>query len=333
MTRFIGRWRVKQDAIQFKLVTTPGASSYPSAYWGGAIVRNLHRVQGHRNVRRGRGWHLAVLALALLAAGCATATNYLDPSGPIYVDHYAGMDSAAANRLRSEGPVRVVSFNIAFSVHIDRALEVLRESEELRDFDVLTLQEMDAPGVERIARELGLHYVYFPSGIHPKKDRDFGCAILSPWPLEDPRKIVLPHGARGSGLRRAAVVATVIRGAERFRCYTVHLPAPFSVSGSSRREQAQVMIADAATSPDPVIVTGDLNSYDIGHEFANAGFNWLTRDTGATVSRFLLRFRYDHVFAKGVSGAPPRATAGVVKDNRAASDHKAVWASINFEAR
>jgi len=82
-----------------------------------------------------------------------------------------------------------------------------------------------------------------------------------------------------------------------------------------------------------VIVTGDLNSYDIGHEFANVGFSWLTRDTGPTVSRFLLRFRYDHVFAKDVSGALVRGTAGVVKDNREASDHKAIWASVEFGAR
>ena len=296
-------------------------------------MRSQSRLHGRRNVCRRREWRLAILAMALLATGCATATNYLDPSGPVYVDHYAAADTAASNPVRAAGPIRVVSFNIAFSVHIDRALEVLRESEELRDFDVLTLQEMDAPGVERIARELGLNYVYFPSGIHPKKDRDFGCAILSPWPLEEPRKIVLPHGARVSGFRRAAVVATVVRGAERFRCYTVHLPAALSISGSSRREQAQVMIADAAASPDPVIIAGDLNSYDIRHEFAGAGFTWLSRDTGPTVSRFLLRFRYDHVFARDVSGAPVQATAGVVKDNRGASDHKAIWASVEFEAR
>jgi endonuclease/exonuclease/phosphatase family metal-dependent hydrolase len=128
-------------------------------------------------------------------------------------------------------------------------------------------------------------------------------------------------------------VATVNRGIGRFRCYTVHLPAPLSISGSSRREQAQVLIADAAASPDPVVITGDFNSYDVGHEFAAAGFEWLTRDTGPTVERFLLDFRYDHVFARTASGMPARGTAGVVKDNRDASDHKAIWASFEFGDR
>jgi endonuclease/exonuclease/phosphatase family metal-dependent hydrolase len=272
---------------------------------------------------------LALLAIAIVIAGCATAVNYLDPSGPVYFDRHAARDSLLSPPA-ADGPVRVVSFNIAFAVHIDRALEVLKASGPLRDCDILTLQEMDAPGVEKIAAELGLHYVYFPSGVHPKKDKDFGSAILSPWPLENPRKIVLPHGARGSGLRRAAVVATVMRGSRPIRCYAVHLPAPLSISGSSRREQAQAMIADAAASPDPVVIAGDFNSYDVGHEFAAAGFEWLTRDTGPTVEKFLLDFRFDHIFAKDTAGTAPRGTAGVVKDNRGASDHKAIWATVEF---
>lgn len=280
-----------------------------------------------------RRWWGALVALALATSGCATARNYLDPSGPVYEEHYAAPDSVLPAGSPADGSIRVVSFNIAFAMHIDRALEALKESGPLQAFDVLTLQEMDAEGVDRIARELGLNYVYFPSGVHPRKDRDFGCAILSPWPLEDARKIVLPHGARGSGLRRAVVVATVARGERRIRCYAVHLSAPLSISGSSRREQARVLIADAEKSPDPVIIAGDFNSYDIGHEFADAGFTWLTRDTGPTVKRFFLSFHYDHVFVKDVSGRPVAGDAGVVKDNRDASDHKAIWAVVDFETR
>ena len=292
---------------------------------------------GNRKGRGGRGysrlWRVAVVALALAAAGCTQATNYLDPSGPVYEERYARADSVVPAGSRTQGTFRVVSFNIAFAKHIDRALETLKTSEPLRGFDVLMLQEMDTLGVDRIARELGVNYVYFPSGVHPRHDQDFGCAILSPWPLEDRRKIVLPHGARGSGLRRAAVVATVVRGDERFRCYAVHLSAPFSISGSSRREQARVLIADAEKSRDPVIIGGDFNSYDIGHEFANAGFAWLTRDTGPTVNRFFLSFHYDHVFAKGDSEHPVEGCADVVKDNRDASDHKAIWAVLEFGPR
>ncbi len=293
---------------------------------------NIEWMRRGRSTNRGlRPWCLAVLVLVLAAGGCATARNYLDPSGPVYEEHYAAPDTVVSAGSRTDGSIRVVSFNIAFAEHIDRALEILEESEPLQSFDVLMLQEMDPPGVDRIARELGLNYVYFPSGVHPRKDRDFGCAILSPWPLREARKIVLPHGARGSGLVRAVVVATVVRGERRFQCYAVHLSAPLSISGSSRREQARVLIADALTSRDPVVIAGDFNSYDVGHEFADAGFTWPTRDTGPTIKRFFLTFHYDHVFARDASGRPIPGSADVVKDNRGASDHKAIWAALDFD--
>jgi len=269
----------------------------------------------------------AVMALAVMASACVTATNYLNPQGPVYAGGPQA-SSPAARRLSADGPLRVVSYNIAFGRRIDLALEVLRENECLGDADVLALQEMDAPGVERIAAELGLRYVYFPSGIHPRDDRDFGCAILSPWPLEGPRKIMLPHAATGTKLRRAATVATVVRGKQRLRVYAVHLPAALAVSGRSRREQAHVLIADAKASPDPVIIVGDFNSYGIGEEFVKAGFDWATRDIPPAGRLVFFGLRFDHIFTKGLPAEPGRAEAGVGEDNRQASDHKPVWAVL-----
>jgi endonuclease/exonuclease/phosphatase family metal-dependent hydrolase len=260
-----------------------------------------------------------------MTGACATATNYLNPRGPIYAGG-SPAGSEAAQRLSIDAPLRVVSYNIAFGRHIDRALAVLRDNECLGDADVIALQEMDAPGVERIAGELGLRYVYFPSGIHPRYDRDFGCAILSPWPIEGPRKIVLPHAAPGTKLRRAATVATVVRGTKRLRVYSVHLPAALGISGRSRREQVQVLIADAAASPDPVIILGDFNSYGIGEEFVKAGFDWATRDIPPTGHLIFFGLRFDHIFAKGLPAPPESSASGVGEDNLRASDHKPVWA-------
>ena len=159
-------------------------------------------------------------------------------------------------------PLRVVSFNIAYAIEIERAIEVLRGTEALRDADLVALQEMDAPGTERIAKALGMNAVYFPSGVHPKHERDFGCALLSPWPLVEPRKLVLPHGARGSGLRRSATIATVVRGGSRIRAYSVHLPSPLAISGGSRKHELRVLAEDASASADPVVILGDFNSHE-----------------------------------------------------------------------
>ena len=274
------------------------------------------------------------LAAALVAASglaCASATSYLDPQGPL---HEFRRELPPRPASAETAPLRVVSFNIAYAVHIDRALEVLRGTEALRDPDVLTLQEMDAPGTERIAKALGMNAVYFPSGVHPKYHRDFGCAVLSPWPLEEPRKLVLPHGARGSGLRRSVAVASVVRGAQRIRVYSLHLPSPLAVSGGSRREQLRVIGKDAATSADPVLIAGDFNTHGQVAELERAGFAWLTRGLGDTTHFRLFGIpitdlSYDHFLTKGLRLAAAGTPAlGVVSNNHDASDHLPIWALL-----
>jgi endonuclease/exonuclease/phosphatase family metal-dependent hydrolase len=222
----------------------------------------------------------------------------------------------------------VVTFNIAYAKQMDLALEVLRESPPLQDADVLALQEMDAPSVERIARELGLNSLYVPSAVHPSTDRDFGCAILSPWPLFEPGKVVLPVAAFGSGVRRAAVRATVLWGEQRVRVYSLHLPSPLGVTGGARRQQLEVLLADAADSTDPVVIAGDFNSRDVGKQLEEAGYSWPTRDVGTTSKFFFFGMSIDHIFARGLVAAPDVESFGAVKDNRGASDHRPVWAVL-----
>jgi len=266
-------------------------------------------------------------ALALGLAACASALNYLEPAGPWYESRFA--PSSRPTR-PAEAPLRIVTFNIAFAREMDRALEVLQGSPPLRNPDLLVLQELDAPSVERVARALRLNSVYMPSGIHPTSGRDFGSALLSPWPLVEPRKIVLPHGARVTHLRRTIVVATLVRGGQRVRAYGVHLPAPLSISGGSRREQVRLIIEDAASSPDPVVVAGDFNSHGVGRELAAAGFIWVTRDVGTTTRWHFFGLSYDHVFVRGLAPAAGEGgpAFGVVEDNHGASDHRPVWALL-----
>jgi endonuclease/exonuclease/phosphatase family metal-dependent hydrolase len=277
-----------------------------------------------------RGRWLALALVAAASLGCASATSYLDPGSPVY--RYARQTQAAPAPAAS-APLRVVSFNIEYGIEIERALEVLSGTPQLRHPDLLSLQEMDAPGVERIARALEMNALYFPSGVHPKHHRDFGCALLSPWPLVEARKLVLPHGARGSGLRRSVTIATLVRGAERVRVYGVHLPSPLAISGGSRLEELRVLAADAARSPDPVVIAGDFNSHDKVEELERQGFDWLTRRLGDTTRFDLLgipiaHMSYDHVLVKGLRLAEGEGTLGIVRDNHGASDHLPIWAVL-----
>jgi len=276
------------------------------------------------------GRRLAAALAAAASLSCASAKNYLDPKAPFHEYRRESEPPAAPG---AAAPLRVVSFNIAYAIEIERALEVLRGTESLRAPDVLALQEMDAPGTERIAKALGMNAVYFPSGVHPKHQRDFGCALLSPWPLVEPRKLVLPHGARGSGLRRAVTIATVVRGTERVRVYSLHLPSPLAISGGSRREELRVLAADASASADPVVIAGDFNSHGKVEELERAGFAWLTRKLGDTTRFKLLGIpitglSYDHVLTKRLRLAPGAGAMGVVRDNHGASDHLPIWAEL-----
>jgi hypothetical protein len=104
-------------------------------------------------VTRTRPWGPLLLGL-VASLGCATATNYTEPNRPRYAGAHAEETRPAAS---PDGALRVVTFNIEYAKRIDAALEALRSHPELRGADVIALQEMDAPGVERIARALALN--------------------------------------------------------------------------------------------------------------------------------------------------------------------------------
>jgi endonuclease/exonuclease/phosphatase family metal-dependent hydrolase len=209
---------------------------------------------------------------------------------------------------------------------VDEAVGVLRDTPALRQPDILALQEMDAEGTERIARALELNSIFFPAAVHPKTGRDFGNALLSPWPLEDARKLILPGQSRFTGLKRTATVATVCVPLGRVRAYSVHIETPIHLGARGRRAQVRAIVDDARDSPHPVVVAGDFNSRNLSEPFEEAGYVWLTRNLRDT-SRW---WELDHVYARGLVPPGP-ATAGVAEDLYDASDHKPVWALLALE--
>jgi endonuclease/exonuclease/phosphatase family metal-dependent hydrolase len=268
-------------------------------------------------VRGSRRRIAGLLAVALLAAtGCSNALNYADPSGPRYVGHFAGIDADPA--------LRIVTFNIKFSREIDRAIELFQKNHDLQNPDIIALQEMNNAGVDRIARALGMSYVYYPAAFHPQGSGDFGNALLVKGTIESDHKLILPHTSRLRHMMREAVVADVMVDGIRLRAYSVHLETPFQISSSDRRDQVRAIVQDAAEYRGPVVIAGDFNSRDIvGDGFGAAGFQWVTRDAGHTISFF----SWDHVFVRGLAlKAPPRK--GIVLNNNGASDHLPVWAEM-----
>jgi endonuclease/exonuclease/phosphatase family metal-dependent hydrolase len=260
---------------------------------------------------------LARAAFVLMAAaGCATARNYEDPAGPILF----GPQPMAG---RASSGLRVVTFNLKFAIHPGRAADLLTRPGPLKGADVLVLQEMDQPGTELLARALGMSYIYVPAAVHPSSDRDFGVAILSPWTMDSPRKVPLPHPHRFRKMRRVAAVATVHTPTETVRVFAVHFETAFGASDGARRDQARTVAAEADAWTGPVVVAGDFNGAGGARELVRLGFTWLTRDVHNTSGPFDL----DHILVRGLCAAG-RPAAAKASDPTHASDHLPVWATV-----
>jgi endonuclease/exonuclease/phosphatase family metal-dependent hydrolase len=217
----------------------------------------------------------------------------------------------------------VVTFNLKWGRHVDRAAELFSRPGPLRGADLLVLQEMDRPGTERLARALGCAYVYVPSAVHPVPMHDFGVALLSPWPLEEPRKLLLPHRNRFRKLRRAAAVATMRSPLGPVRVYGIHFESSAGAWARVRRDQARAVLADAAGWDGPIVVAGDFNGRAGARVLAGDGFFWSTEKVKNTAGPF----DFDHVLARGLCPAGRRAAAAA-KDETDASDHDPVWAVL-----
>jgi endonuclease/exonuclease/phosphatase family metal-dependent hydrolase len=255
------------------------------------------------------------LVLACLG-GCATVRNYDDPAGPI-------LTGTTTSPPRPSIELRVVTFNIAFARHVDRAADLLNRPGPLKDADVLLLQEMDGPGTESLAAALSMNHVYVPAAIHPSSRRDFGVAILSPWPIKDAGKVLLPHLHRFRKMRRTAAVATIRAPSGAVRVVAVHFETPFGASGAARRDQARAVAAETATWAGPVVIAGDFNGTAGARELESLGFTWLTREVHNTTGVF----DFDHILVRGLcpTSRPPAAKA---PDATNASDHVPVWTTL-----
>ena len=255
-------------------------------------------------------------AALLVLAACAPATNYEGASKP----RYAWAAPPAPDPVPG---LRVMTFNIRYANDVDGALAAIRADEHLRGADVIALQEMDAAGVDRIARGLGLGYVYYPAAIHPGGGKDFGNAVLVRGRILDDGKVFLPHLSRGRQMQRVAVWADVDVDGLRFRMYSLHLSADAEMSRRKRLDQVRFVIRHARDLRDPVVVAGDFNDRGaVGYAFESAGYEWVSRDLPATVSWFT----WDHIFARGLRLATLDRRG--VADPRGSSDHRPVWADL-----
>jgi endonuclease/exonuclease/phosphatase family metal-dependent hydrolase len=259
--------------------------------------------------------------LGLSVSACTPAFNYVDPDGP----RYFGRAPDAASPVTTH-ELLVVTFNIEYALRIDAALEELTAA-GLGVPDILLLQEMDAPGTERMANALAMNWVYYPASVHG--DRDFGIAVLSRWPIAYDEKVLLPGAAPFDGRRRIAVSATIEGPCGTFFAVSVHNEA-FLAGESVQHAQALAVRDYAFERHDglPGVVAGDFNlvgsSRWLEEAFADSGLTHVAPlPAQTTASSAFGSHALDHVFARDFLLLDAR-----VAPSHGASDHHAVAVTL-----
>jgi endonuclease/exonuclease/phosphatase family metal-dependent hydrolase len=263
-----------------------------------------------------------LLAVCFLLASCGPANNYLDALEPQFVGSFADQPS------NFSGTIKVVSYNISFAENIDRAIYELGESDELKDADIILLQEMDETGAQAIAQALSYNYVYYPASIHYHSDKNFGNAILAKWPIHAPKKIILPHKSPRNQEIRIAVKAIVSIDGVEIPTYSVHTET-FWLGRQKRDAQVEALIESIDTSHQYIIVGGDFNTLtprstkELEQRFGEIGMDRATRDAENTARYAPLEFTLDHIFTKGMTVIE----AGNL-ETAEASDHLPIWTKL-----
>jgi endonuclease/exonuclease/phosphatase family metal-dependent hydrolase len=301
---------------------------------------------------------LFILLLIGLALEIPVATSYSGPrksnqgnsSSRPPVPHDATLleiGQPAKLRFAPQSPAefKVVSFNIRWrgGEDLKQLVKFLEDDPEIGNAIVLGLQEVDRNKkrtgnqntVKMLGDELGMYYAWAaPPVPKPSQEEETGVALLSPYPLSDIRRIVLPHEGPGQK-RRVGLGATVKIGETSLRVYSVHSETRMSMD--KKIAQMKAALDDLAKYPKdmPAIVMGDLNTWesDAGTRtvklFTGEGFH-TPFDGQSTFCRQILfvplKLKLDWIWLRNV-----RATTYGIDRQVKLSDHWPLWTNLNIK--
>lgn len=225
--------------------------------------------------------------------------------------------------------MRIVSWNIQYGLETALAAAELVAADETRTVDVLLLQEMDEAGTAAIAEVLSANYAYTSPAPHAHTGRDFGNAVVTPWPIRHSAEIPLPHRAPVSGQPRSATHALVRVDGLDVSVYSVHTEIPALVLARRKRQFDTVADDIRRRGHRHVIVAGDFNTVTergaraVTTSMASAGLRRVSAEDSPSYRRLGRDMRLDHVFSAGFDVA----AAGVVPAT-GASDHLPLWVEL-----
>ena len=240
------------------------------------------------------------------------------------------------------GEIKVVSYNIRYRSGNDlkKLLELFKEDPEIGNAVILGLQEVDrhkkrtgkTNTARVIADELRMNYAWAaPPSARSTDEEETGVAIMSPFPISDVRRMVLPHNGPNQR-RRVALAATVRIHDTDVRVYSMH--GETRIDMDKKLEQMSTLLADIKRYPKtmPVILVGDLNTWepDAARKtiklFSDAGLHtpFGSQKTFSRRALFIpIEFRLDWVWLRGFKVL----TYGIDKKINL-SDHFPLWVNV-----
>ncbi len=228
--------------------------------------------------------------------------------------------------------IRVVSWNIELGRNIAQAARELTSIPELKDPDIVLLQEMSEPASQEMAAELGFEYRYFARASHPETGLPFGNTILSPWPMGDTGSHLLPHTPRIQKQPRSMTSTVVTVDGVPIETFSVHFETVLLRLGR-RVEQAEVLAAAIQELETPQILAGgDFNTASrrsirrFDQTLSKARLRRASNTADPTFHRFGRPFRLDHLYVKGLT-----VVSTGVSSEATASDHQPIWATFRLD--
>jgi endonuclease/exonuclease/phosphatase family metal-dependent hydrolase len=258
---------------------------------------------------------------------------------------YSGSNTNETHQVATE--LKIVSLNMARETQVDKILDNLKQAESLASTDVWLLQEVaerPASGrktIPELAQALKLNYVFVPADSLEGGELISGLAIMSRFPLVDPRVIPLARNNNKINTRCRIALETQIEGPfGPIEVYNVHLDT--RITRRQRMEQIRPILDSASSLNRPVIVAGDFNTANIRwiwnvlpipfaekhgslveDAFLKRGFTSPLDPSKGTINMFPISLRLDWIFPRGLD--PLSAGVEPIKF----SDHDAVWVRLS----
>jgi endonuclease/exonuclease/phosphatase family metal-dependent hydrolase len=241
--------------------------------------------------------------------------------------------------------ITVVSYNIRWRTGAE--LDQIAGWLKAKNASIIALQEVDrtksrtakSNNARALAESLGMYYTWAappaPKG-EKNKEEETGVELLSPYPLTEVTRLVLPHEGPG-GRWRVALGATVTIGKATLRVYSVHSETRISVD--DKIEQYRAVLDDLARFPKqmPAVVMGDFNSWEpatgqgVRKLFTSAGFITPFPDSEPTFKRVAIVFgidlKLDWIWLRGLT-----ARSYGIDRALTVSDHFPLWTVVQMPA-